>query len=87
MNKISNISLGMTAVALAGMAFLPNILSASAQNVTGSMDVESVKSLLDEAKGAMDNGNNKDALVLLDQVEDRLDIFEDSLEKSLGIRD
>ena len=42
MNKI-NISLGITAVATLAMFFLPNLVSANAQNATISIDVDSIK--------------------------------------------
>ena len=87
MNKILNISLGITLVAMVGMFFLPNLLSANAQNATTTLDVESVKSIIDRAKEAMDSGDNMGALQLLEQAEDQLNTVEDSLQTSLGIDD
>ena len=61
------------------------ILPSNAQNTsTGSIDVESVKSLLDQAVEALNNGDTAVALQQLDKAENSLDIAEDKLEAMLG---
>ena len=83
--KISNISLGIVAAAaLAGMFFLPSIMSVNAQNATGSIDAESVKTHLDQAVESMDNGDKTGALKHIDLAEEQLEIAEDTLEQQLG---
>ena len=57
MNKI-NISLGITAVATLAMFFLPNLVSANALNATISIDLDSIKPHLDQAKSASDSGGD-----------------------------
>ncbi len=66
---------------------LPNvILSSNAQNAsTNSIDVESVKSLLDQAVETLNKGDTTTALQQLDKAEDALDIEEDKLEAMLGV--
>jgi hypothetical protein len=82
--KLSYISLGIIAVAMIGMV-LPSLLPANAQNITtGSIDVESVKPHLDDAKKAFDNGNYAEALKHIDLAEDQLDMADDLIEAKLG---
>ena len=60
------------------------ILPSNAQNTsTDSIDVESVKSLLDQAVEALNNGDTAVALQQLDKAENSLDIAEDKLEAML----
>ena len=82
--KLSYISLGIIAVAMIGMV-LPSLLPANAQNTTtDSIEVESVKPHLDEAKKAFGNGNYAEALKHIDLAEDQLDIADDLIEGKLG---
>jgi hypothetical protein len=82
--KLSYISLGIIAVAMIGMV-LPSLFPANAQNITtGSIDVESVKPHLDDAKKAFDNGNYVEALKHIDLAEDQLDMADDLIEAKLG---
>lgn len=82
--KLSYISLGIIAVAMIGMV-LPSLLPANAQNTTtDSIEVESVKPHLDEAKKAFDSGNYAEALKHIDLAEDQLDIADDLIEAKLG---
>lgn len=84
--KLLYISLMAITIAMTGIFVLPNmILSSNAQNTsTDSIDVESVKSLLDQAVEAIDNGDTTTALQQLDKAEDALDLEEDKLEAMLG---
>ena len=82
--KISYISLGIIAVAMIGIG-LPSLLSANAQNTTTeTIDVESVKPHLDDAKKAFDSQNYAEALKHIDLAEDQLDIADDIIEAKLG---
>ena len=82
--KLSYISLGIIAVAMIGMV-LPSLLPANAQNTTtDSIEVESVKPHLDEAKKAFDSGDYLTALQNIDKAEDQLDIADDIIEAKLG---
>jgi hypothetical protein len=82
--KLSYISLGIIAVAMIGMV-LPSLLPANAQNTTtDSIEVESVKPHLDDAKKAFDSGNYAEALKHIDLAEDQLDIADDLIEAKLG---
>ena len=83
--KLSNISLGIIAVAMVGMV-LPSLQSANAQNTTTTetIDVESVKPHLDEAKKFFDSGNYAEALKHIDLAENQLDIADDIIEVKLG---
>lgn len=65
---------------------LPNTISSiSAQNITtNSIDVQSVKDLLDQAVESLNNGDTTVALQQLDKAEDSLDVAEDKLEVMLG---
>ena len=85
LQKLSYKSLMAIAIAMTGMFFVPNmILPSNAQNTsTGSIDVESVKSLLDQAVEALNNGDTAVALQQLDKAENSLDIAEDKLEAML----
>jgi hypothetical protein len=73
-------------IAMTGVFFVSNmILPSNAQiTSTGSIDVESVKSLLDQAVEALNNGDTAVALQQLDKAENSLDIAEDKLEAMLG---
>ena len=84
--KLSYISLMAVTIAMTGIFVLPNmILSSNAQNAsTNSIDVESVKSLLDQAVESLNNGETTVALQQLDKAENSLDIAEDKLEAMLG---
>jgi hypothetical protein len=84
--KLSYISLMTIIIAMTGVFFLSNIiLSSNAQNTSAdSIDVESVKSLLDQAVEALNNGDTTVALQQLDKAENSLDIAEDKLEAMLG---
>lgn len=84
--KLSYISLMAVTIAMTGVFFVSNmILPSNAQNTsTGSIDVESVKSLLDQAVEALNNGDTAVALQQLDKAENSLDIAEDKLEAMLG---
>ena len=84
--KLSYISLMTITIAMTGVFFLSNIiLSSNAQNTSAdSIDVESVKSLLDQAVEALNNGDTTVALQQLDKAEDSLDVAEDKLEVMLG---
>ena len=83
--KISYISFGIIAIAMVGI-FLPSLQSANAQNTTTTetIDVESVKPHLDEAKKFFDSGNYAEALKHIDLAENQLDIADDLLEAKLG---
>lgn len=66
-------------------SFLNTISSISAQNTpTNSIDVGSVKNILDQAVEALNNGDTITALQQLDKAEDSLDVAEDKLEVILG---
>ena len=84
--KLSYISLMAVTIAMTGIFVSPNmILSSNAQNAsTNSIDVESVKSLLDQAVESLNNGETTVALQQLDKAENSLDIAEDKLEAMLG---
>lgn len=84
--KLSYISLVTITIAMTGMFFLTNIiLPSNAQNTSAdSIDVKSVKSLLDQAVEALNNGDTTVALQQLDKAENSLDIAEDKLEAMLG---
>lgn len=87
MNKI-NIGLGITAVATLAMFFLPNIVSANAQNATTvSIDVDSIKPHLDQAKSASDSGDYGTALKHIELAEEQLEIAENALQKGMGMLD
>jgi len=81
--KIASISL--MSIALTGIFLLPNtIASINAQNTsTNSIDVQSVKDLLDQAVDAFNKGETTLALQQLDKAEDTLDTTEDQLEVML----
>ncbi|MGE3860048.1 MAG: hypothetical protein AB7F53_08680 [Nitrososphaeraceae archaeon] len=83
--KITSISLMSITIVLAGVFLLPNtIASINAQNIpTNSIDVQSVKDLLDQAVDALNNGDTTLALQQLDKAEDTLDTTEDQLEVML----
>jgi|SRR5918993_4590404 hypothetical protein len=85
LQKLSYISLMTIAIAMTGMFSLTNIvLPSNAQNTsTNSIDVDSVKSLLDQAVEAFNNGDTTVALQQLDKAENSLDIAEDKLEAML----
>ncbi len=85
--KLSYMSLMAIVIAMTGMFFVPNIiLPSDAQNttITDSIDVESVKPHLDDAKKAFDSGNYAEALKHIDLAEDQLDIADDLIEAKLG---
>ena len=84
--KLSNIRLIVITIAMTGIFSLPNTISSiSAQNTsTNSIDVESVKNILDQAVEALSNGDTTTALQQLDKAEDSLDVAEDKLEVMLG---
>ena len=85
--KLSYIGLMAIAIAMTGVFSVPNmILPSSAQNTTttDSIDVESVKPHLDQAKKAFDGGNYVEALKHIDLAEDQLDIADDLIEAKLG---
>jgi hypothetical protein len=84
--KLSNISLIVITIAMTGIFSLPNTISSiSAQNTsTNSIDVQSVKDLLDQAVESLNNGDTTVALQQLDKAEDSLDVAEDKLEVMLG---
>ena len=71
---------------MTGIFSLPNTISSiSAQNTsTSSIDVQSVKDLLDQAVESLNNGDTTVALQQLDKAEDSLDVAEDKLEVILG---
>lgn len=71
---------------MTGIFSFPNIISPiSAQNTsTNSIDVQSVKGLLDQAVKWLNNGDTTVALQQLDKAEDSLDVEEDKLEVMLG---
>jgi type III secretory pathway lipoprotein EscJ len=71
---------------MTGIFSLPNTISSiSAQNTsTNSIDVQSVKDLLDQAVESLNNGDITVALQQLDKAEDSLDVAEDKLEVMLG---
>ena len=71
---------------MTGIFSLPNTISSiSAQNTsTNSIDVESVKNILDLAVEILSNGDTTTALQQLDKAEDSLDVAEDKLEVMLG---
>jgi hypothetical protein len=84
--KIVNISLMTIAIAMTGIVSVANmILPSTAQNTaTDSIDVESVKPHLDDAKKAFDGGNYVEALKHIDLAEDQLDTADDLIEAKLG---
>ena len=84
--KLSYISLMAITIAMTGIFSIPNILPSNAQNTTttDSIDVESVKPHLDDAKKAFDSGNYVEALKHIDLAEDQLDIADDLIEAKLG---
>jgi hypothetical protein len=84
--KLSHVSLMIIAVSMIGMFFVPSIiLPSNAQNTTtDSIDIESVKPHLDEAKKAFDGRNYAEALKHIDLAEDQLDIADDLIEAKLG---
>jgi hypothetical protein len=84
--KLSSISLIVITITMTGLfSFLNTISSISAQNTpTNSIDVESVKNILDQAVEALNNGDTNTALQQLDKAEDSLDVAEDKLEVMLG---
>ena len=60
-------------------------MNISAQNTsTNSIDVQSVKDLLDQAVESLNNGDTTVALQQLDKAEDSLDVAEDKIEVMLG---
>jgi hypothetical protein len=73
-------------IAMTGIFSFPNtILNISAQNTsTNSIDVQSVKDLLDQAVESLNNGDTTVALQQLDKAEDSLDVAEDKIEVMLG---
>ena len=85
LQKLSYVSLVAITIAMTGILFLPNmILLSNAQNTsTSSIDVESVKDLLDQAVESLNNGDTTVALQQLDKAENSLDIAEDKLEAML----
>ena len=85
--KLSYMSLMAIVIAMTGMFFVPNfILPSDAQNttITDTIDVETVKPHLDDAKKAFDSGNYAEALKHIDLAEDQLDIADDLIEAKLG---
>ena len=84
--KLSNISLIVITIPMTGIFSFPNTISPiSAQNTsTNSIDVQSVKDLLDQAAKWLNNGDTTVALQQLDKAEDSLDVEEDKLEVMLG---
>jgi len=84
--KLSSISLIVITIVITGLfSFLNTISSISAQNtLTNSIDVGSVKNILDQAVEALNNGDTITALQQLDKAEDSLDVAEDKLEVILG---
>jgi|GEM_PF-5713870 len=84
--KLSSISLIVITIVMTGLfSFLNTISSISAQNtLTNSIDVGSVKNILDQAVEALNNGDTITALQQLDKAEDSLDVAEDKLEVILG---
>ena len=85
--KLSYISLMAITIAMTGMFFIPNmILPSNAQNttITDTIDVETVKPHLDDAKKAFDSGNYAEALKHIDLAENQLDIADDLVEAKLG---
>lgn len=84
--KLSSISLIVITIVMTGLfSFLNTISSISAQNTpTNSIDVGSVKNILDQAVEALNNGDTITALQQLDKAEDSLDVAEDKLEVILG---
>ena len=86
LQKLSYMSLMAITIAMTGMFFLTNIvLPSNAQNMsTNSIDVDSVKSLLDQAVESLNNGDTTVALQQLDKAGDSLDVAEDKLEVMLG---
>jgi hypothetical protein len=85
--KISYISLMAITIAMTGMFIIPNmILPSNAQNttITDTIDVETVKPHLDDAKKAFDSGNYAEALKHIDLAENQLDIADDLVEAKLG---
>ena len=85
--KISYISLMAITIAMTGMFFIPNmILPSNAQNttITDTIDVETVKPHLDDAKKAFDSRNYAEALKHIDLAENQLDIADDLVEAKLG---
>ena len=85
--KTINISLGITAVATLAIFFLPNLVSANAQNATVSIDVDSIKPHLDQAKSASDSGDYPTALKHIELAEEQLEIAENALQKGMGMLD
>jgi len=84
--KLSSISLIVITIVITGLfSFLNTISSISAQNtLTNSIDVGSVKNILDQAVEALNNGDTITALQQLDKAEDSLDVAEDKLEVIFG---
>jgi hypothetical protein len=76
LQKLSYKSLMTITIAMTGMFFLTNIvLPSNAQNMsTNSIDVDSVKSLLDQAVESLNNGDTTEALQQLDKAGDSLDV-------------
>ena len=85
--KIANISMMTITIVMTGIFSVATmILPSSAQNTTtpDTIDVESVKPHLDQAKQAFDSGNYAEALKHIDLAEQQLDIADDILEAKLG---
>jgi hypothetical protein len=82
--KKSITTIMMTAISFVVAISLVSATTAYAQNATGSIDVESVKPHLDEAKKAFDSGDYATALQHIDKAEDQLDIADDLIEAKLG---
>ena len=77
-------------IIMTGMSFLIAITLISAASVyaqnttTETIEIETVKPHLDEAKKAFDGGNYAEALKHIDLAEDQLDITDDLIEAKLG---
>ena len=77
-------------IIMTGMSFLITItlisaVSVYAQNTTTeTIEVETVKPHLDDAKKAFDAGNYAEALKHIDLAEEQLDIADDIIEVKLG---
>ena len=84
--KLSYIGLMAITITMTGIFFVTNmILPSNAQNTTtDSIDVESIKPHLENAKKAFDGGNYAEALKHIDLAEDQLDIADDLIEAKLG---
>jgi len=85
--KLSYISLMAITIAMTGIFSLTNmVLPSNAQNttITDTIDVETVKPHLDDAKKAFDSGNYAEALKHIDLAENQLDIADDLVEAKLG---